>query len=166
MSDTPETDAELKRIEATYQGTSVDAVLLHFARRLERERDEAIREKMQWRDKAWTWERKSNQKIALRRELEELLGITEHVSACDEAFENGMKRMRAVISERDALRAQVAVLREACQIYRKASQQGHAAHWDRTMQGGAGCLECIRALELREKADALTAALNSTAETV
>lgn len=41
MSDTPETDSELRRIADTYKGTPVDAVLTRFARRLERERDEA-----------------------------------------------------------------------------------------------------------------------------
>ena len=41
MSDTPQTDAELNRIAATYKGTAVDAILIHHARELERERDEA-----------------------------------------------------------------------------------------------------------------------------
>lgn len=41
MSDTPETDAEIRRIEATYKGHSVDAVLLHFARSLERRLQDA-----------------------------------------------------------------------------------------------------------------------------
>ena len=46
-------------------------------------------------------------------------------------------------------------LREAVDILRDASYQSHSGHWDATQQGGAGCPECIRARELRDKADAI-----------
>lgn len=45
--------------------------------------------------------------------------------------------------------------KEACQLYREASIQSHNGHWDETMQHGAGCPECIRAGELRNRADKL-----------
>lgn len=48
-------------------------------------------------------------------------------------------------------------LREALEIYKNASYQSHNGHWDMTMQGGAGCPECIRARELRVKADEILA---------
>lgn len=44
--------------------------------------------------------------------------------------------------------------RRAALLYREASFSGHSAHWDKTMQGGTGCLECKRIRELRCKADA------------
>ncbi len=58
----------------------------------------------------------------------------------------------------------VSLLREACQIYREASQQGHSTHWDATMQHGRGCPECIRARELRAKGDAIMEQVNTQAD--
>lgn len=49
----------------------------------------------------------------------------------------------------------IELLFKASDIYRNASYQGHSSHWDKTMMGGAGCPECIRARKLREEADAL-----------
>lgn len=54
-------------------------------------------------------------------------------------------------------RAEIARLWEALKIYREASFQSHNGHWDMTMQHGAGCLECIRARELRAKANHIIA---------
>ena len=46
-------------------------------------------------------------------------------------------------------------MRKAIALLRSASQQSHAAHFDKTGGSGTGCPECIRARELREKADAI-----------
>lgn len=54
-------------------------------------------------------------------------------------------------------RAEIARLREALELYKNASYQSHNGHWDMTMQGGKGCPECIRARELRVKADEILA---------
>lgn len=45
--------------------------------------------------------------------------------------------------------------KEACKLYREASIQSHNGHWDGTMRGGLGCPECLRAKELRQRADKL-----------
>jgi hypothetical protein len=44
---------------------------------------------------------------------------------------------------------------ETYRIMREATFQGHSAHWDRTMQGGAGCPACIETNEKRKEADKL-----------
>jgi hypothetical protein len=44
-------------------------------------------------------------------------------------------------------------IKKACELYKEASYQSHSGHWDSTGQHGAGCPECIRARELRDKAD-------------
>lgn len=48
-----------------------------------------------------------------------------------------------------------AAMRKAIALLRSASQQSHEAHFDKTGGSGTGCPECIRARELREKADAI-----------
>ena len=45
------------------------------------------------------------------------------------------------------------LLTKACRMYREATFQSHSGHWDKTMQHGLGCEECIRAHKLREQAD-------------
>ena len=55
----------------------------------------------------------------------------------------------------------IELLIKASDIYRTASYQGHDSHWDRTMRGGAGCQECIRAMELRAQADAIIDEVNA-----
>ena len=59
--------------------------------------------------------------------------------------------------------ARVQALEQACALLRDASQQSHSAHFDRTMQGGIGCPECIRARQLREQANAALARWRGTA---
>jgi hypothetical protein len=46
-------------------------------------------------------------------------------------------------------------LTEAFHVMRRATMQGHTAHWDPTGSYGAGCPECKRASDLREKAEHL-----------
>ena len=66
-----------------------------------------------------------------------------------------------VNAERDALRADAERLRIRGEAYEaaygiayQATYQSHNGHWDKTMQGGSGCPECIRAREARENCDA------------
>ena len=46
-------------------------------------------------------------------------------------------------------------VRKIMNIYREASFQSHAGHWDSSGTGGANCQECIRARRLRSQADKL-----------
>lgn len=55
----------------------------------------------------------------------------------------------------EKLQADLDRVSEAMEIFKVASYQGHAAHWDLTMQHGAGCHECIRVRELREEAETI-----------
>lgn len=65
------------------------------------------------------------------------------------AILNYLSAETALLSEKDA---EIVRLREALKFLEEASYQSHSGHWDSTMQHGAGCPECIRARELREKA--------------
>ena len=47
------------------------------------------------------------------------------------------------------------IFEEAYKIAYQATYQNHDGHWDHTMRGGAGCKECIKAREARNKCDAL-----------
>ena len=51
-------------------------------------------------------------------------------------------------------------LLKACRLYKRASVQGHYGHWDSMGTFGANCPECIRARELREKANAILDNIN------
>jgi hypothetical protein len=105
MSDqtpTPETDA-------AQFGTG--RVSVDFARRLERERDESRADKMRIIIERERWRVKAEEKWAMRKELEEVLGV-ESAPASDEQFQKGLNRLREVLRERDEARAEVARLRE------------------------------------------------------
>ena len=54
--------------------------------------------------RAWKAESLLTQRQALRRELEELLGMTDAAPASEERFIAGMQNLRAIIAERDAWR--------------------------------------------------------------
>ena len=47
------------------------------------------------------------------------------------------------------------LLTQACTLYKSASFQRHSGHWDPTGRSGGGCPECMRAMTLRDEADAL-----------
>jgi hypothetical protein len=64
----------------------------------ERERDEAIQERERWKMQA-------EQKWGMRRELEELLGVSDTES--EEQFAKGVAALRDLIQERDEARAEV-----------------------------------------------------------
>lgn len=57
-------------------------------------------------------------------------------------------------AELEQVKQREAQLRKAIELYKDASYQGHSSHWDKTMGGGSGCPECIRARELRNQAEA------------
>lgn len=54
----------------------------------------------------------------------------------------------------------IKLLYEACYLYERASYQLHSGHFDSTLCGGLGCPECIRAKELRNKADTIINKVN------
>ena len=56
--------------------------------------------------------------------------------------------------ENARLRIRGSAYEAAFGIAYQATYQSHNGHWDSTMQGGAGCRECIRAREARENCDA------------
>jgi len=58
------------------------------------------------------WRVKAEEKWALRRELEEVLGV-ESAPASDEQFQKGLNRLREILSERDQWRAVAENLEEA-----------------------------------------------------
>lgn len=62
------------------------------------------RENLRLRARVWTLESQLSTRQALRRELEELLGMTDAAPASEERFIAGMQNLRAIIAERDAWR--------------------------------------------------------------
>jgi hypothetical protein len=100
MSDTPETDANAHSIFGNHSSATV---LADFARKLERERDdlmERCRIALSERD---SWRLRADQKYAMRREFEELLGV-DHKDASDEQFQKGLDSLKDIIRERDEAR--------------------------------------------------------------
>lgn len=119
MSDTPETQ---EAVERWRQGK---INIFDEMARLERERDEAreafviatsncagaqqnLRAAILERER---WKMQAEQKWAMRRELEELLGV-ESAPACDEQFAKGINALRDLIQERDALQKALALIAE------------------------------------------------------
>jgi hypothetical protein len=105
MSDTPETDAAADwYLAAAYSTDPEDrTVPLSVSRKLERERDdymERFRIAISERD---SWRMRAEQKYAMRRELEELLGVDSN-SASDEQFMKGLDSLKKIIRERDEAR--------------------------------------------------------------
>ncbi len=52
------------------------------------------------------------------------------------------------------LREELVRARGALALMRRATLQGHGAHWDETGGSGTGCPACLRIQELRQQADA------------
>jgi hypothetical protein len=100
MSDTPETNAAW----ACFKGyTEPLQDVQDLSRKLERERDdymERCRIALSDRD---SWRLRAEQKYAMRRELEELLGVDQK-DAYDEQFQKGLDAIKNIIGERDRLR--------------------------------------------------------------
>jgi hypothetical protein len=98
MKDTPETQ---EAVERWNQG-KINA--FDEMARLERERDdymERCRFALSERD---SWRMRAEQKYAMRRELEELLGVDRN-DASDEQFQKGLDAIKNIIRERDESRA-------------------------------------------------------------
>jgi hypothetical protein len=56
------------------------------------------------------WRRQAEEKWAMRRELEDLLGV-DHAAASDEQFKKGLDRLKEIIQERDEARNERDILR-------------------------------------------------------
>lgn len=97
MKDTPET---YEAVERWNQGK---VNVFDEMARLERERDdymERCRFALSERD---SWRMRAEQKYAMRRELEELLGVDRN-DASDEQFQKGLDAIKNIIRERDKAR--------------------------------------------------------------
>ena len=82
--------------------------------KLQRERDdymERFRIAISERD---SWRMRAEQKYAMRRELEELLGVDRN-DASDEQFQKGLDAIKNIIGERDEAREQNAKLRDVAE---------------------------------------------------
>jgi hypothetical protein len=100
MKDTPETQ---EAVERWNQG-KINA--FDEMARLERERDdymERCRFALSERD---SWRMQAEQKYAMRRELEELLGVDQK-DASDEQFQKGLDAIKNIIRERDEARHEI-----------------------------------------------------------
>lgn len=102
--DTPETQ---EAVERWRQGK---INIFDKMARLERERDdymERCRNAISERD---SWKMQADQKYAIRRELEELLGVDRN-DASDEQFQKGLDAIKNIIRERDEARHEIEGLR-------------------------------------------------------
>lgn len=105
MSDTPETDAQLTTFGSVSKlgkhfTNKKGTVSAEFARKLERERDESRNRAIAVILERDRWKMRAEEKAAMRRELEELLGVAEGPT-CDEQFFKGLSALRQLIQERD-----------------------------------------------------------------
>jgi hypothetical protein len=96
MSDTPETDAQ--HAQFAMGGFTMD-----FCRKLERERDDYMQRFRIALSERDSWKMRADQKYAMRRELEELLGVDRN-DASDEQFQKGLDAIKNIIAERDEAR--------------------------------------------------------------
>ena len=83
---------------------------------------------------------------------------------CMAALDEARGRSKQLSEDWDALASRMQTMRKAAQLYREASIQDHAAHWDSKQTGGANCPACLRASELRREADALVDIANAPRE--
>jgi hypothetical protein len=110
MSDTPETDAQLTTFGSVSKlgkhfTNKKGTVSAEFARKLERERDESRNRAIAVILERDRWKMLAEEKVAMRRELEELLGVAEGPT-CDEQFFKGLYALRQLIRERDEAHAE------------------------------------------------------------
>lgn len=123
---------ELAQPNPTEIGLCLDAVC-DVSEKLERERDEARKSMMEAILERERWKMRAEEKWAMRRELEELLGV-ESSSPCDEQFSKGIKALRQLIRERDEAREAFAVATSNCvnaqQQLRTARNLADAAMWE------------------------------------
>lgn len=113
MSDTPETDKNTWSDSS--EGIFTEVVSSDFARKLERERDdymERCRTALSERD---SWRMRAEQKYAMRRELEELLGVDQK-DASDDQFKKGLDAIKNMIRERDEAREVARLLKSTLDL--------------------------------------------------
>jgi hypothetical protein len=119
MSDTPETDAAW----ACFKGyTEPLQDVQDLSRKLERERDdymERCRIALSERD---SWRMRAEQKYAMRRELEELLGVDQK-DASDEQFQKGLDAIKNIIGERDEAREVARLLKSTLDLIKNDQLQ-------------------------------------------
>jgi hypothetical protein len=94
MSDTPETQ---EAVERWRQGK---VNIFGEMARLERERDDYMQRFRNALSERDSWRMRAEQKYAMRRELEELLGVDRN-DASDEQFQKGLDSLKNIIGERD-----------------------------------------------------------------
>lgn len=87
-----ERDAARTELEMWRDGNIMHEIHRDELEKAERERDEAIQERERWKMQA-------EQKWAMRRELEDLLGVKD--TECDQQFAKGLAALRDLIQERD-----------------------------------------------------------------
>jgi hypothetical protein len=93
---------QLAQPNPTEIGLCLDAVC-DVSEKLERERAEARKSMMEAIVERERWKMLAEEKWAMRREIEELLGV-ESSSPSDEQFSNGIEALRQLIRERDEAR--------------------------------------------------------------
>lgn len=103
---TPEVDAEASPHIGFYSCATVPA---DFARRLERERDEARERNLQLIIERERWKVKAEEKISLRKEIEEILGVQSN-QASDEQLMAGVDALRKLKQELDEAREELSRL--------------------------------------------------------
>ena len=104
MSNTPETDAAQHEGLLRTNPIPMQVVTANFARRLERERDDYMQRFRIALSERDSWKMRADQKYAMRRELEELLGVDRN-DASDEQFQKGLDAIKNIIGERDEAQA-------------------------------------------------------------
>jgi hypothetical protein len=140
MKDTPET---YEAVERWNQGK---INIFDEMARLERERDdymERCRFALSERD---SWRMRAEQKYAMRRELEELLGVDRN-DASDEQFQKGLDAIKNIIRERDEARHEI---------------EGWSNKWECAVEMAARAE--IERDEAREKCSALGKAMSYSPE--
>jgi len=68
------------------------------------------------------WRRQAEEKWAMRRELEDLLGV-DHAAASDEQFKKGVDRLKEIIQERDEMSESNQVLLAEVKHYREKTER-------------------------------------------
>jgi hypothetical protein len=93
---------QLAQPNPTEIGLCLEAVC-DVSEKLKRERDEARKRMMEAIVERERWKMRAEEKLGMRVELEELLGVKD--TQCNEQFAKGLAALRDLIKERDELRA-------------------------------------------------------------
>ena len=152
MSDTPETQ---EAIERWRQGK---INIFDEMARLERERDDYMQRFRIALSERDSWKMRADQKYAMRRELEELLGVDRN-DASDEQFQKGLDAIKNIIGERDeAIQRRMETILQ-CELLEKERDEARE-EVERLQKGGCArnqkttqfCAEAVSALRERDEA--------------